>query len=129
MSPLPPPQQRSHIAIPAKLPASLPLPTSPNPHRGTEPQGHTPLGCHSKCSLCTDTPRSWVTQKPLYFHVHVCTSTTTTLDSGALTGPSALPPPTPPLPFPPTPVLSDQSHRKQGQQVCKLRAKMGKFIF
>lgn len=26
------------------------------------------------------------------------------------------------------PTRSDQSHRKQGQQVCKVRAKMGKFI-
>lgn len=26
------------------------------------------------------------------------------------------------------PTLSDQNHRKQGQQVCKVRAKMGKFI-
>lgn len=32
-----------------------------------------------------------------------------------------------PLPCPPP--RSDQGHRKQGQQVCKPRAKMGKFIF
>ena len=41
-----------------------------------------------------------------------------------------LDPPLPPHHFPyPLPTLSEQSLRKQGQQVCKRRAKMGKFIF